>query len=1181
MLTPTTPIAMYSLNKQFLGNTTAVVELFWDVLNCNIKLFVAPMLEYPIILGADVSRQFRKFPSKLKVIPPGEDINLVSIDPDNLMTSPTIEERWFVQQSMNTKISPRDDLTGDKLGPLISNDRHQHVSKDISDFLNDLSEQYSENLLSKPPLLQPKDSVFHHKIRLKDPNVFPNLKPYRIPRDKLEALDQQLHQLLETKYIRPSASSCSSPCLFVPKADGSLRLVIDYRKLNSNTIADSFPLPQTEDLLESIGSCCYLSKLDLISGYHQIPMDPESVPLTAFVTPYGLFEWTVMPFGLRNAPATFQRAMNTIFQKALNRFIIIYLDDILVFSKTKDDHFKHLTYVFETLKENGFAAKISKCEFFRKQLRFLGHIIAPNQVRTDSDKLNVLKEWQLPITKKGFQSFVGFVSYYRKFVKNFAVIVRPLVLAGLGQLRPKDPTVQEAFEKVKSLLCNANFLLTPRSGACYVITTDASDFAIGVIIEILGKNGKIEGTVTHYSRSLNTHERHYSIREKELFALIRVLDRYKHWLLGHKIIVRTDHQSLSFLLNSHNPPNFKLARWLERLCQFDISIEYIKGHTNKADALSRRFELELAKSANKFEDELKIGLQKEDEKTVSNDLMTVAPVGIISNKNRVMVQSVTIFNNSHFVFDDDFFDKIRDGYRQDEECSTIYSVLTNNLPVPKEIKARIRHFYLIDKLLMFKGYDLQAEPIQRLWVPKSLQHQVITKHHAADSNLHPGAEVTFLELSQYYYWPKMLASVKTFVRSCAICQAIKPPNHNPYGLLQPLPIPKERWSSISMDFVGGFPESQGKDYILVVVDRLTKRAHFCPCSKTITARGAAELFASEIFKHHGLPAEIISDNDVRFTSTFWINFHKELQILLKFSTVAHPQTDGQTERTNRSLIQLLRAFVDYQDRDWLLKLPLVEFAYNSHVHKSTGLSPFQADIGFNPLPPHLDSRLVHHEAMRSIPGNQRTGEDFARMLQFTQELVQHNMLNAQKDAEQQYNKHRKELILKVQDQVLLHRNANLFVQSFKLTKQSNLFFGPYRISRVYPNNPNIYDVEVGISPNFGRTFNVKHIKPYHSGVLQFPKEPPLPTMPYLRLFAQTQSIKAVVGLNLLDQMIAFTFHECDPSHAVVFDIDVARQAIPPTYLDRLLSEFNAAVQSDTVTNSPNILTTPTTSSDPD
>ncbi|KAI5965705.1 uncharacterized protein KGF55_001067 [Candida pseudojiufengensis] len=586
-----------------------------------------------------------------------------------------IEETWYLQAAVQKMLQPP---SSEELNRLF------HSSKKIDEFLKKLMEDYQSNISNNPPPIN-LDSKFNHKIVLEDPNRVTSLKAFRTPINLKEELDKQVDTLSKAGYIKPSVSEFSSHSFFVNKQDKSKRLVIDFSDLNSNTVAEASPMPLVEDLVESVGSAGFISKLDLVDGYHQIPMSSDSVKFTSFSTTYGQYEWLVMPFGLRNAPATFQRIMNMIFHDFIGRFVVVYLDDILIYSKSEQEHMEHLTLVFQKLHEHNLVAKQKKSEFFKKSTTFLGFKISSNGIATADDKIKAVMEWELPTTPRKFQSLFGFMSNYRRFIKNFSAKARPLILAGLKQIRANSPEVKEAFEQLKLDLKSSLVLKPPEINGTYMITTDASDYALGAVIEILDKKtSKIKGTVAFYSKALDKHQRNYSIREKELLAIIQTLTRFRHFLLGSTFVIKTDHKLLQYLLNNKEPPSSRLSRWLDVLSEFDITIDYIKGNTNIADALSRKF-TELVKSDTDYDADDLEGL------TIAN---------------------TTTFHIETHPLGEDILEEIKEGYSQDEQAHEIYHYLSNQLDPPNSIKYRIKKFNYRNGILYFKGFDYRADPIE-------------------------------------------------------------------------------------------------------------------------------------------------------------------------------------------------------------------------------------------------------------------------------------------------------------------------------------------------------------------------------------------------------------------------------------------------------------------------------------
>ncbi|EMG46361.1 hypothetical protein G210_3392 [Candida maltosa Xu316] len=358
-----------------------------------------------------------------------------------------------------------------------------------------------------------------------------------------------------------------------------------------------------------------------------------------------------------------------------------------------------------------------------------------------------------------------------------------------------------------------------------------------------------------------------------------------------------------------------------------------------------------------------------------------------------------------------------------------------------------------------------------------------------------------------------------------------------------------------MDFLSGFTPVGKLDTIWVIVDRFTKRMHMIPISKSITAEELATLFIDRIFRLHGLPAEIISDRDVLFTSTFWHTFFQSLSVHLKLSTPFHPQTDGQTERGNRTIIQLLRALFDFNTQEWIKQLPIVEFSYNSHVHSSTGFSPFVLDLGYQPTSPHIDTRLINQTQLNNAG---KSGRHLAELLHTYNQVALDKLQETQEVSEKYYNRKHQELLLEVGQLVLVHRRARLLGSSFKFTKDYNLYFGPFKVLQKMPNNNNVYELDLdrayGKTGQSSRLVNVKNLRPYYH-VLDKNTTPPPASVPQLKRFATNNWISAIVGIDVLNQTVALTFRQCPEYHAAIFKARDARQAMSPELWDQLLNKF--------------------------
>ncbi|KAG7664871.1 uncharacterized protein J8A68_001597 [[Candida] subhashii] len=1112
------PIAVTALDGTFLRTVTEYVELDWLPLFKNLRFYVTKLCNIPVVLGKEVSDEFRKFPPSVRKLDFDEFQHL------NSSSVYTQDDEVVLANIRLLDLSEqlRDSVTGEVVETepeeLIL-ERDSYEQQDVKDFLANIFDRYSA-IFNDYPVIHNENNQFTHTIELASFEKFPNRAPYPMSADKLKEIDSQVDDFIERGLVEKSpGSKFASPVILVDKPDGSKRLCVDYREVNKITKVDKFPLPLIEDLIGEINDAEYFSKLDLSSGYHQVNMAKEDRHITAFRTHKGLYQWCVMPFGLMNAPATFQRAMNEIFEKYLGKFVTVYLDDILIYSKTKGDHKEHIKIVFDLLEKHGLVAKRKKCQFFKRKIQYLGHIISKGRVRISPSKIDAVREWQFPKTKREMKSALGLASFCRKAIKGYSILVKPLMDWAVRNIRVSKTILVESFEKLKKTLTTAPVLVTPSPDAIYKVTTDASDYCTGAVIEKTNNLGKSIGVVAYFSKVMNKHERNYPPREKEFLAIIRVLERHKNMLIGHKVILNTDHESLKYILSRPKPLSGKMARWLDLLAEFDLRINYIQGSKNQADALTRRYQ----------------------------DFIQIRALHF------------TMLGEN---LGETFFDECRQDYKTVERSKLIYEILAEKKVIPNIYKQKFAKFSYKDGLLYHHGYDKLGLGIDRLWVPSAqLQLRVINQYHSKEPNLHPGLVQTFMEIQQYFWWPNMYESVRRFIQHCHVCQTTKPSTQKQYGLLQSIPIPTKRWQSITMDFISGFPTVDGKNQVLIVVDRFTKRAHFIPCSKNITASECAELIVNEVIKHHGVPEEIISDRDKLFTSRFWKDLFASLQSKLKYSTPYHPQTDGQTERTNRTFIQLLRAFSDFRENLWLAKLPLLEFAYNSHYHKSIRMSPFEADYGYQPTPPSFDSRLYElilpsEKTISALPP-----ENKAYYMQYLINRISDNLEQAQNEQEQNFNKHRRELLLEPGDKVLLHRNAKVFGYNFKFTKQQNLYFGPYTVIKKAPIVNNAYELDLG-PRNVGRMQNVKNMKPYHESLTGDKRHPPTDLQGLVQA-ARSDNIVGIKGLDILNRLVAITFKDCEPFHAGIYSLADVRQALVPEQFETFLQEYTNQIQTGT------------------
>ncbi|CAH1422254.1 unnamed protein product [Lactuca virosa] len=399
----------------------------------------------------------------------------------------------------------------------------------------------------------------------------------------MQELSSQLSELLSKGFIRPSFSPWGAPVLFVKKKDGSFRMCIDYRELNKLTIKNRYPLPRIDDLFDQLQGANYYSKIDLRSGYHQLKVREEDIPKTAFRTRYGHYEFVVMPFGLTNAPTAFMDLINRVCRPFLDNFVIVFIDDILVYSRSEEEHSRHLRQSLETLRAEKLYAKLSKCEFWLRSVNFLGHVVSQEGIHVDPSKIKAIEGWAVPMTPTEIRQFLGLAGYYRRFIQNLSRTAKPLtMLTQKGVPFVWTEKQEVAFRTLKRALCSAPVLSLPEGTEDFVIYCDASNLGLGCVLMQRGK------VIAYASRQLKTHEVNYTTHDLELGAVVFALKIWRHYLYGTKCTIFTDHKSLQHILNQKEL-NMRQRRWVELLNDYECEIKY---HPDKANvvvnALSRK-----------------------------------------------------------------------------------------------------------------------------------------------------------------------------------------------------------------------------------------------------------------------------------------------------------------------------------------------------------------------------------------------------------------------------------------------------------------------------------------------------------------------------------------------------------------------------------------------------------------
>ena len=780
--------------------------------------------------------------------------------------------------------------------------------------------------------------------------------PRPVPHHRKIEVDRQLDEMLARGLIKPSQSDWASPILMVKKKDGTLRFCIDYRRLNDVTKHDSYPLPNIQDSLLSLGGQLdSISVVDLACGYWQMGMDPDSQEKAAFTTHRGLFQPVVLPFGPKGGVAHFSRVMNSLLGFMQWKQLLIYLDDILVFGRDFKEHLQRLDMVFSTLRRANLKLKPSKCKLFQKSVQFLGHQISAEGVTPLQDKIEVVKSWPPPKGKDELQSFLGLVSYYRRYVEKFATIAEPL-----NQLTRKNvpfkwsTDCEEAFQRLKRALINHPVLAYPDFNQQFILTTDASSVGLGGVLSQIQQG--TERVISYASRALTKAERNYSATERECLAIVWATEHNDYFLLGAPFIIYTDHNPLTYLRSIARPQG-RLARWILKLEQYEYQMRYRPGKSiPHADNLSRHpsYVAAIQLPTEWTDEELRIAQEE-----------------------------------------DSVLRKVIDYYR------------LKKLP-PTTEDAPVKHYcQKMDKLSVTDGiltirYDRGAQSFKQVIVPANLVPRLLEKAH--DESGHYSAGKTLDTIRQKYYWDTLFKDTTSWCRTCSKCQERKHPGTKARAPLQYPPIASEPSQLVAMDFVGPLPEADtGNKHMLVITDAFSKFAEVFPLPDQ-TAAVTADALWWKYFSRHGVPAILHADQGRNFESAVIQHLCERLGVKKTRTTGYHPSGNGGVERYNKTLVERISLLLEQEDqKDWEKWIPQVLFDYHSTTHSSTGFTPFQLHYGRQPRSPFATLTLPQEKVKdKSV---KQYMSSYKRNIRTQQAIAGENLKKSMEDRKRYYDQH--------------------------------------------------------------------------------------------------------------------------------------------------------------------------------
>ena len=1033
--------------------------------------------------------QFISSKQVAKMMKRGEPVYLAVIRP---MNDPAVKGL-----TQKTKLQQMKEKGPVRKAPPVAETRKrmcQNAPTDVRKELDAVLQEYAELFPEQLPKGKPPKRAVEFEIRVKEDTTPPSKPPYRLSPKEHEELQAQIDDLLAQGHIRPSNSPYGAPVLFVPKKDGRWRMCVDYRALNKQTIRDQYPLPRIDDLLDRLGRAKHFSTLDLASGYHQIAVKATDIPKTAFRTQRGQFEFLVMPFGVTNAPATFQRLMNTIFKDELDDFILVYLDDILIFSQTLQEHISHIRQALEKLREAKLYARLHKCSFFQEQVEYLGFDVSARGVSPSPAKVRAVVEWPRPQTVKDVRSFLGLAGFYRRFIKNFSLKARPLTDL------TKEKTVWEwkekeekAFLDLKKSLVIAPVLHMPNFDLEFVVTTDASLVAVGAILEQDFGNGM--QPVAFASRKLNPAETRYSAYERELLGIVWAIGQWRHYLEGRHFVIQTDHSSLRHLPNQPSVSR-RVWKWVSILQGYDAEIRHIPGKVNPADTLTRQLHGEDAEYAGQVKKEDQDWLRSVQVSQAATDEQIQRRLNELykgqdhqEQRERAIQNmlpehqreqcTVLAISESRLQIDAEMRQQMMTKLRLEDQYSTIIDRLEDPTDV-NQVQVKDKSYRMKQGTL--KVHEERQPTTFNYWrgvVPndQDIKTQLLRELHAVPYAGHPGYTRTLEVTKQFFYWVNMTTEVRQFVLDCPVCQVEKGSHLKPGGTLMPLDLPSRKWDHVAIDFVVGLPVQQEYDTILTVVDKATKMCHFIPCKEKISAKEVAQLYWQQVGRLHGIPSVIISDRDVRFTSKFWKELWRVLGTDLRMGSGFHPESSGQVEKFNQLLEQTLRCTVHQlgEGKNWVEILPVVEFAVNNAPNRTTGYSAFYLNYGFYPLHPLQLLHSTNDSYVENVVS-------FVSRLQGDFDRAQHHLQKARDQMIQQEKMHRRDIQFEIGDQVLLSTRYIRFRNGPQ--KLQRRFVGPFeiikKISRV------AYELQLPEKWKMHPVFHVSLLKPWRTSTWSSP-----------------------------------------------------------------------------------------------
>ena len=918
--------------------------------------------------------------------------------------------------------------------------------------------------------------LFEQAIPLID-NTPVCIKQYPLPRAAREALKDRMNEFLQAGIVKPSNSGYNSPVWMVPKKDGTWRMCVDFRELNKKIVHDPFPMPRINDLIEEFHGVKYLSTLDLFWGFYHVKVKDEDTHKLAFTTDEGRFEYVQLPMGLKTSPAVFQRMMNMVFQDYANLFLLVYMDDIMVYSKSEEEHFEHLNKLFKRMQQAGLKLKIEKCHLFQTEVKFLGTLVSREGMRLDPSKVIALQNYPRPDTDlSALQGFLGLVGYFRRHIKDYSKIAKPLYdmfkgeechvkkRHGKNRVHFKKNQWGEkqeaAFRKLIEAATTAPLLTYPDWDKPFILTTDASAYALGFVLTQEHEDG--EHPVAFGSRLLKGAELNYSNTDREMLAVVTGIKHYRQYLYGKYFKVRTDHQAI-VLINKGEMCRQRVCKWILELQDYNFDIEYVSATKIKhADALSRiRVNIQdLVREAEKEptdkEPECRACKRRrlmtsrkmtEDEVVNQEELSREAQINMYEAMDEEDPDWVPVLDFSNWA----------QAQKSDKELREKFAWVVREKPSN----------YAISDGILYHLVDKEFVPI----VPEGYQKYVISLFHGPPACGHQGTEKVYSAMKGRLFWPGMKKDIQEYIDACDLCQRHK--RSYVRVPMQKHTIPPWPFHTVSMDLIGPVTASCfDEKYILVIQDMLTRWTELVPLKETDTATIMRKFMTVWVCRY-GPPYRLLTDRGANLISAEARAYCRFFGIEKIHTTAYRPQSNGANERMHAEVAKYLAIYLEGEDKtEWRWLLKDAQHAYNTAYNSALQASPYE--VLFGQVPPGgplgIPTKITEDSDFQKYYGVRR------KQLLNKRKAAQVALDKAQEKNLRHFNKHCHKVNIQVGDYVYYKNHAG------KNKKFTPKYTGPWKVLEQI--SPVVFEIELD---GYRFSAHASYLKKYRGD--QIPREP--------------------------------------------------------------------------------------------